>query len=94
VDAQLASAPRGYRAVWSTFDNATGTTKRIAEVSDITTRLHAPVRLPQRDGDFIQVQLSAIDAPYASWEEPVNAYFRLREGTWRLVGFERMAEQQ
>ena len=94
VDAQLASAPRGYRAVWSTFDNATGTTKRIAEVSDMTTRLHAPVRLPQRDGDFIQVQLSAIDAPYASWEEPVDAYFRLREGTWRLVGFERMAEQQ
>ena len=94
VEGAFGRAPRGYRAVWSAFDNATGATDRIAETSDVITRLHAPAGLPQRDGAFIKVELSAMDAPYASWETPVNAYFRLRDGNWRLVGFERMAEQQ
>jgi hypothetical protein len=92
VDAQVAGAPGAYRAAWSMFDNVTGSITRIAETSDVTTRLHAPAGLPGHDGDFIQIALSAIDAPYASWEQPVNAYFRLRGGNWRLVGFERIAD--
>ena len=94
VDGQFARAPQGYRAVWSAFDNSTGTATRIAETSAVTTGLHAPAGIPQRDGDFLQVELSAIGAPHASWERPVNAYFRLRGGVWRLVGFERIPEQQ
>jgi len=25
----------------------------------------------------------------ATWERPVDAYFRLRNGNWKLIGFER-----
>jgi hypothetical protein len=94
VDADVARAPRSYRASWWTYDNATGKTGRIAETSAATTSLPAPANLPAQDGVFIKVQLSAIDAEFESWEMPVDAYFRLRGGEWRLVGFERMPEGQ
>ena len=94
VDADVAPAPRRYLASWSTFDNATGETKRIADISGASTSMSAPPGLPSQDGSFIKVQLSAVDGQFKSWEEPVDAYFRLRGGQWRLVGFERMAEGQ
>ena len=93
VDADVDRAPGGYRAVWSTFDNATGTTGRIAETFGSASVL-APAELPRQDGSFIKVELSAVDAEIKSWETPVDAYFRLRDGRWRLVGFERMPEEQ
>jgi hypothetical protein len=92
VDADVARAPRSYRASWWTYDNATGKTDRIAETSGATTSLPAPPNLPAQDGVFIKVQLSATDAEFESWQMPVDAYFRLRGGEWRLVGFERMPE--
>jgi hypothetical protein len=92
VDADVARAPRSYRASWWTYDNATGKTDRIAETSSATTSLPAPPNLPAQDGVFIKVQLSATDAEFESWQMPVDAYFRLRGGEWRLVGFERMPE--
>ena len=94
VDADVARAPRSYRGSWWRYDNATGDTDRIAETSSATTSLTAPAGLPAQDGVFIKVQLSAADAEFESWEEPVDAYFRLRGGEWRLVGFERMPEGQ
>jgi hypothetical protein len=99
VDADVARAPRSYRASWSTYDNATGETGRIGETSGATTSLSAPADLPSHDGVFIKVQLSAVrsggpSGPPESWEKPVDAYFRLRGGQWRLVGFERMPEGQ
>jgi hypothetical protein len=94
VDADVARAPRSYRAAWWTFDNATAETTRIDETSGRTTRLIAPANLPAQDGVFIKVQLSAINSEFESWEKPVDAYFRLRGGQWRLVGFERMPEGQ
>jgi hypothetical protein len=107
VDADVARAPRSYRASWWTYDNATGETGRIGETSGATTWLSAPADLPSQDGVFIKVQLSAVrsggpsavrsggpSGPPESWEKPVDAYFRLRGGQWRLVGFERMPEGQ
>jgi hypothetical protein len=94
VDADVAPAPRGYQAWWSTFDNATGETKRIADTAGASTSMSAPAGLPSQDGAFIKVQLRAVDGQFKSWEEPVDAYFRLRGGQWRLVGLERMAEGQ
>jgi len=79
--------------VWSTFDNATRTARRIGETSDITTRLRAPAGLDRRDGTFIKIELSAIDALQPSWETPVDAYFGSRDGHWYLAGFERMGER-
>ena len=94
VDADVARAPRSYRASWWRYDNAAGDTDRIAETSGATTSLAVPADLPAQDGVFIKVQLSAADAEFEAWEKPVDAYFRLRGGQWRLVGFERMPEGQ
>jgi len=94
VDADVARAPRSYRAAWWTFDNATGETTRIGETSGRTAWLTAPANLPAQDGVFIKVQLSAINSEFESWDKPVDAYFRLRGEQWHLVGFERMPEGQ
>jgi hypothetical protein len=94
VDADMAKAPIGYDAVWSRFDNATGTTEVIAETTSRTNEMNAPAGLPVVDGAFIEVQLSAIGAEHASWSDPVSAVFRLRNGSWRLVGFERLTEAE
>jgi hypothetical protein len=90
VEADVARAPQGYRAVWSNFDNATHSTRRIAETSSRTASIDLPRGLPVVDGAFIQVAVSATDASRPAWTLPVHAYFRLRNGAWRLVGFEQM----
>jgi hypothetical protein len=91
VDADFAKAPAGYRAVWYRFDNATGRTDRIGETNGRTTTLEAPRGLPPPSGAFVKVELSGIGAMNPTWETPVAAFFRSDNGTWRLVGFERMA---
>jgi len=90
MNEDVARAPQGYRAVWSNFDNATRTTRQIAETSSRTPAIDLPRGLPAVDGAFIQVAVSAMDAAQPAWTLPVHAYFRLRNGAWRLVGFERM----
>jgi hypothetical protein len=90
VEADVARAPGGYRAVWSTFDNASGATERLAETSGPTTLLQAPDNLPATDRSFIKVELSAVGGADPSWAVPVDAYFQRRHGAWRLVGFERL----
>jgi hypothetical protein len=94
VDADFAKAPRGYRARWSSFDNVTGTSECFGETSDVSPQLQAPAVLPHHDGAFIKVELSAYGSAYASWQAPVNAYFRHRGGNWQLVGFERTPESR
>jgi hypothetical protein len=89
VDADMAHAPEGYRAVWSTFDNATGETTRIAEITSRTTTMTSP-DISAAPGAFMKVELSAIGGSQESWHKPVHAYFRHIAGGWRLVGFERM----
>jgi hypothetical protein len=93
VDNGFARAPEEYRASWSRYDNTIGTAEMIAETSGSTTSLQAPGGLPRNDGAFIKVALSAIGGDLASWQAPVNAYFRLRNGSWRWVGFERISEE-
>jgi len=90
VDADVARAPQAYHAVWSTFDNTTHSTRRIAETSSRTTSVDVPKGLWTGDGAFIQVAMSAVDGEQPAWGIPVHAYFRMRGGEWRLVGFERM----
>jgi hypothetical protein len=94
VEADFARAPQGYRAVWATFDNATGTTRHFGEAVVRATEAQAPAALPAAAGSFVKVELSAVGAEHTSWQVPVNAYFRLRDiGGWQLVGFERMPER-
>ena len=92
VDADVARAPRQYRASWFTFDNLTGATRLIADTTAVSTSVPVPATLPETDGAFIKVRLSSTGSEYASWETPVDAYFRLRQGEWRLVGFVRLPE--
>lgn len=92
VDGDFARVPRGYRAVWSGFDNTTGTARPFGETSAATAH-QAPAILPRAEGAFVKVDLSADGSSYAAWTTPVTAYFRLGQGSWKLVGFERMTER-
>jgi hypothetical protein len=90
VDNDVARAPREYRARWFVFDNATGESTLIGETSSRSTTIDAPAGLPGRAGVYIKVQLRSDGAPHPSWEKPVDAFFRMAGGEWRLIGFERM----
>jgi hypothetical protein len=90
VRARFAEAPTKYQAVWSRFDNAAGTSQRIAETESATTSMTAPRELPTAAGSYIQVDISAESAANASWREPVHVYFRRAASGWTLVGLERM----
>jgi hypothetical protein len=92
VDAGFAKAPAGYRAVWSVFDNGTGTSVRRGESSGAVQRLAAPADLLTTPGGVIKVEVSATGAPSPSWEKPVHMYFRRTGTAWRLVGFERLPQ--
>jgi len=89
VDADVARAPREYRASWFSFDNTTRTTTAIGETRGRDTQMDAPA-LPKASGSFVKVELSSVGGAKPSWEKPVHAYFRNDAGTWRLVGFERL----
>ena len=92
VDADFARAPQGYRANWSTFDNATGGARQIGETTGRTTAMNAPV-LPTASGTFIKVEVSAIGGLNDAWSKPVHVYFRHTDSGWRLMGFERIPKQ-
>ena len=87
-----AALPRGYRATWSTFDNATGGGRYIGESTGRAAQFDAPAGVPSTTGTFIKVELSSTGATHASWEKPVTAIFLRMDGGWRLVGFERIGE--
>ena len=80
----VAGTPGGYRARWLTFDNTT----REAAVA----QLPAPAGIPTLSRSIMKVEVSATDAPYPSWNVPVDLYFRRFDGEWRLIGLERMPD--
>ena len=90
VDADFAKAPRGYRAEWFRFDNATAQSTSIGVSTGRTTELVAPVALPRTEGAFLRVQLSSVDGFKPSWDKPLDVFFRYQYGQWQLVGLERM----
>src|SRR5579862_8621291 len=82
VEADVAHVPQGYRAAWFRFDNVTGATDCIGESTGRTTELQAPAGLPEHNGAFIKVTLSAVSAEHPSWSVPVQAYFQRHDGGW------------
>jgi hypothetical protein len=90
VDAGVAPAPESYRAVWQRFDNATGNTSPIAEVSARGTQMQAPAGLPTATGSYLQVDLSASSPTHAAWSRPVVVHFRRTTSGWQRAGLERM----
>jgi hypothetical protein len=89
VEHGVAQAPPSYLAVWSRFDNATGTATRITETRG-GERMTAPSGLPSRAGDYLQLDLSAVEPSIKAWAVPVHAWFRRNADGWKLVGFERL----
>jgi hypothetical protein len=92
ADAGVAAPPSRYQAVWFSFDNATSDSRRLAETSGTETRLTAPEGLPQSDGAFVRVDVSATSTEYPAWATPARLYFRRAAGAWRLVGLERQLD--
>jgi hypothetical protein len=94
VNAGFATAPRGgYEARWYRFDNSSGSAAPIGSpVVSPALRVSAPAGLPTGDGDFIKIEVAAIDPPVSSWTTPVQVYFRRLPSGWKLVGFERMPD--
>jgi hypothetical protein len=95
VDAGFADRPTEYRATWFRFDNATGATQPLGASQSATTTMPPPgTALPTAPGSFVQVDLVADSPRYASWREPVHAFFRRDGAAWKLVGLERLPAGQ
>jgi hypothetical protein len=92
VAAGVAAAPEQYRAAWFLFDNTTGDTRLLSEMTSPTTTMDAPRNLPNATGTYIMIEIAANSREYQSWQRPVRAYFRSGPGGWTLVGFERMPD--
>jgi hypothetical protein len=91
--APYADAPTGYRAVWSRFDNATGSTSRITETKSATTTMAGPRDLPTGPDSFVEIDISADSAGHPTWQEPIHTYFRRTADGWKLVGLERLPDK-
>jgi hypothetical protein len=91
IDGGVAQGPVTYRASWMSFDNMSGATKPVSETTSTTTTVAAPAGLPS--SGFIAVDIAAEAANYATWKQPVRAFFRQDGGSWKLVGFERLPEK-
>lgn len=88
-----AKAPPAYAALWSVFDNNTGTSQALQETRGSSESLPAP-GLPEIPGSFVAVEVRAIDPAHASWAKPVRATFRRVNREWKLIGLERTDETE
>jgi len=59
-------------------------------LNSVPGSLDAPADFPCRAGVYLKVQLRSEGAVNPAWEKPVDAFFRMVGGEWRLIGFERM----
>jgi hypothetical protein len=93
ISAGFATAPLGgYEARWYRFDNSNGATTPIgAPAVSKDLKVQAPADLASA-GEFVKVEVSAVDAPNASWKVPVQVYFRRLADGWKLVGLQRMPD--
>jgi hypothetical protein len=92
VRADVAHAPKAYRAAWFQFDNATGEARRLTETLTTTTHIDAPHNLPKMVGSYVEVDIAADSMEHPMWREPVRTFFRRETGDWKLVGLERMPD--
>jgi hypothetical protein len=94
VKAGVAQAAASTAASWHTFDNNTGATAPLGETQGSGDRITAPAGLPKTPGSFVLAEVRIAGSPHASWSKPVRAFFRRTNDGWKLVGLERMADQE
>ena len=92
VTADFAKPPTVYRAVWSRFDNATGTATQIGETQSPGASMPAPGEVKAIANGFVQVDISADSADHPSWQQPVRLHFRRTSAGWKLVGLRRLPD--
>ena len=93
VYAGFTGAPTAYHAAWSRFDNATGETRPIAITHSATTALPLPRDLlPASPGTFIQIDITTESTDRPSWQRPVRTFFLHTGDGWKLVGLERVLD--
>jgi len=92
VTADFAKPPTGYRAVWSRFDNATGTATQIGETQSPGASMPAPGEVKAIANGFVQVDISADSADHPSWQQAVRLHFRRTSAGWKLVGLRRLPD--
>ena len=92
VVAGVAKGDTTYRAAWSLFDNATGATKPLATTESTTTTLAVPAGVPTTPGSFVEVTISAENAAFPTWKQPIRTHFRRDGANWTLVGLERLPD--
>jgi hypothetical protein len=92
VAARVAEPPAGgYSAEWFTFDNTTGSTNPIGEITDgAGPRVELPRGLPTATGAYVKVQVRAVTPAHDAWAKPVDVFFRRVATGWTLVGLERL----
>jgi hypothetical protein len=94
VKAGFATAPpAGYEARWYRFDNKNGATTPIGLTrTSGSLQINAPAGLQAAAGEFVKIEVYAIDSPIAAWRVPVQVFFsRARQG-WKLVGLQRLPD--
>jgi hypothetical protein len=94
VGAGFAQAPpSGYEARWYRFDNSGGATTPIGlATGSRDQKIQAPAVLPAATGEFVKIEVYAIDSPNPAWKIPVQVYFRRVPQGWKLVGLQRLPE--
>jgi len=89
VMADVAVAPREYRATWYTFDNQTGLSLSIGNTVNRQSTMRSPAALTDTVGAFIRIDISGNSTDHPAWSIPVRAYFRREARGWTLVGLDR-----
>jgi hypothetical protein len=94
VKAGVAQPAGAAAASWFNFDNNTGATTPLGETQGSGDRINAPSGLPKTPGGYILAEVRITGSPHESWSKPVRAFFRRTNDGWKLVGLERMGEQE
>lgn len=89
VKAGVASPATEYQATWYRFDNASSSTQAIGKSAGNSERVNAPAGLPNENGAYVMIEISATSSEHSQWQTPVRSYFLRSEQGWKLVGLER-----
>jgi hypothetical protein len=51
-----------------------------------------PDGVPATPGSFVEVTISAENAAFPTWKQPIRTHFRRDAANWTLVGLERLPD--